>query len=343
MLSAKTSDVAIDIGQYAVKLIELKKNSGTYVVSTYRASRLNRSEVHNEVGAIQQAVSNVAGQYNFSKRSAITHIPLGDTITRKIDIEPSLSDYDTDGSIEVELGEVLPFTLDQVYYDYHMLDNEGHYLAVAARRDIVNQRVDAITQTGKYTKRSQPQIEVDVDAYAYGRLVSQIYSRHFADNEIIVLVDIGSKKSRFYFYDATGLIFHREQQIGGQQVTDSIMDIYSLSEQEAEERKVHQSVGEEFTDLVLTPYANSFAEQVNLVFDFFDASKKTDAPIAKVALCGGGACLKGLRKALNAQVEYPIGDLDLSEVVINKHADDQDWANAMLQFALPVALLCEGE
>lgn len=341
-------DVAIDVGTYSVKSLSVTRKGHLYHVDDAKEEVLDLSAVKNE----NEALSNALVQL-FSKDKKLTKVspqitvPLSEVIIREVELEGSASDsdYQIEKNIEVKLLDALPFTIDQIYFDYvpKSIDKEKSvYLVAAVRRDYVDEKTQTINNFLDKKKKASVNT-VDVDAYAYGRLINQIYLTELVKGEVIALVDIGKKDSRFYFYGEEGYLFSRVQQIGSQQITENMMDVFEWSESEAESKKLSGNFSQDIIDGAITPFIHAFSEQLLLVIDFYDASKKNETKVSKIVLCGGGACLDGLAESLDHELEFSVENLDLVPVIRSSAKGVDINKQFSAKYALAAAILSEGK
>lgn len=335
--------LGIDAGHYSVKSVAgIWKNSAHFSGKIGNICARNNENDDLTVSALHQSIKPVYGKCT----AVFTAVGLSDTILREIDVPAELGDYEVEGAIEIELGDTLPFSLDQVYFDYCEVipsdfdsfpQDKSRYLVAASRKDAVD-RLTAEIQSFDKKKLS---ISVDVDAYAYSRLVNLLYSSEL-DSKVILLVDVGHQNTRFYFYDDQGLIFHRDQQTGGKLVTESIAEIYDLDQDASEKLKHLPEHDDDFYELVLTPFVQSFMEQIGLALDFFEASRKSEKSVGKIVFTGGGICLDGFYKALESRLDHKSEIIDLSVVLSNELMKDRDFLSFSANYALALALLLVG-
>lgn len=332
--------IGIDIGQYAIKIARVKK-SGKSFVSNYLVYEIlpedvrggkNREELKNLVTRILKTHKIIKGQ-------PVIHVTSGDTVMRSIVVPESTGKEALEGAIELDLGQSLPFGLDQVYFDFDdEPDVNGGYLAVAARRDIVDEKTSLFA--GKAKTLDKPQ--VDVDVFAYERLVESLSRAGRIHGTTIAIMDIGYTHSRISVYQDGKYVFVREPQIGGNQVSEIIRDVYDIDLDSAESRKLNQNLGGEYEELVLAPYATSLGEQVNLALDFYEASSPTARAVEKIYVTGGGSQLKGLIPALSEKLSASIEKLDLSQFV-KLQSKQTDLLQNGINHGLAIALALEGK
>lgn len=336
----KSELIGIDVGQYSIKLARIKQSTKS-ITATHLTYEVIPSEIREKRDreALSKMILATLKKQKIAKGQAVLHVNMGDVIMRNILIEGKFSGQALEGAIEIELSTALPFGIDQVYYDFDEKPNDkNEYTTVAVRRDVADAKVDLLRDLPKTF--SDP--EVDVDAYALSRLVSYIIKKEGSMSGNMMIIDVGYNRSRFYIYKDSELIFNREQQIGGKQVNDIIVDVFDISEESAENRKISKDfTNSEYEDLVLGPYVHTFSEQLNLVTDFYQASEHGREPIEKIYLTGGGARLAGFADSLAST--FPamnIKPLDLSAYIKLNDKDSSSLQNG-INHALAIGLAVE--
>ena len=329
----------VDIGQYAIKIARVK-SSGKGFTATQLGYEIIPDDVraNKDKSTLAKIVVTAIKKHKMAKGQPVIHINAGDTILRRLELDPGLRGMDLEGAVELELSDSLPFPLDQVYIDYdEKADASGKRLVVAGRRDLIDPRVDLLSGLGK----SYAAPEVDVDAFAFARTLSSLGL--VSEAAPVMLVDIGYARSRFYVYRGTELIYNREQQVGGNHVNEIIRDVFDIDAAQAEMRKLTQSFGNEYHDLVLLPYVNMFAEQMNLALDFYEANNTDSYDIQRIYLTGGGAAVKDFPAMLREHVGKSPELLNFSSNIKGRQHDADVSVATGLHHALAVGLAMEGK
>lgn len=332
--------IGIDIGQYAIKIARVKK-AGKSFVSNYFVYEILPEEMRGgkDKEGLKKLIAKILKTHKIIKGQPVIHVNSGDTIMRNIVLPENTSQEAVEGAIELDLGQSLPFSLDQVYFDFdETKDANGGHLAIAARRDLIDDKTALFA--GKAKTLNNPQ--VDVDVFAYERLVESLVQAGRIYGSTIAIMDIGYTHSRISVYQDGKYVFVREPQIGGNQVSEIIRDVYDLDLESAESKKLNQNLGEEYQELVLMPYVSSLSEQMNLALDFYEASSPDAKAIEKIYITGGGAQLKGLVLALTEKVNVPLELLDLSQF-IKLQSKQTDLLQDGINHGLAIALALEGK
>ena len=328
----------VDIGQYAIKIARVK-STGKGFTATHLGYEIIPDEVrmNRDKATLAKIIVTAIKKHKMSKGQPVIHVSAGDTILRRLELDHALRGPDLEGAVELDLSDSLPFPLDQVYLDYdEKPDAEGKRLAVAGRRDVIDAKTDLLAGLGK----NYAPVQVDVDAFAFARALESL---GLLGSSPVMLVDIGFSRSRFYVFKGSELIYNREQQVGGNHVNEIIRDVFDIDAAQAETRKLTQSFGEEYHNLVLVPYVNMFAEQMSLALDFYEANNTGSHDIQKIYLTGGGAVLKDFLSLLRESIGRPLDLLNFSGNIRSKHHEVDVSVNTGIHHTLAIGLAMEGK
>lgn len=327
-----TDFIGIDIGQYAIKIARVK--GGKSFTATPIAYEVLTDENKSGEG-LKTLITNLLKYHKITKGQPVVHVSISDAIMRNVNVPENTSKDGLEGAVELELSPALPFPIDQVYFDFDPNPvADGSYLAVASRRDLIDQKTGLFANRAKTLNSPQ----VDIDAFAFERLVEGLTLSGNVAGQNIGILDIGLNRSRMLIYQNGEFVFSREPQIGGQQVNEIIRDVYDISLADAENRKLNHNFSGEYNDLVLTPYATSLSEQINLAVDFYEASSEKAGRLDGLYLTGGGSQLQGLIEYLQSSVNIPVSGLSLGN-----HLKGSSQLGDGLNYGLAIGLAMEGK
>ena len=340
----KPEIIGVDIGQYSIKVAKVKQ-SGKAFTANHLAYEVIPPDVRQQRdrATLSTLVANILKKQGVKNGQVVLHVNTGDVIMREVNVTSSLRGNELEGAVELELNDAIPFGMDQVYFDFDEVPNKkGTRLAVVVRRDVADDKTALLNKLPK--NFSKPQ--VDVAAFAFTRVLKYVAKNDVGKNDRIMLIDIGFSRSRFYVCKGSELLFSREQQIGGNTVNEIIMDVFDIDAESAENRKIGHSFGDEYRDLVLTPYVQTFSEQLHLALDFYEANNVTEnpEPIKAIYLTGGGARLTGFVDALGAaNVSHTIRLLNLAPYIkLSGSQRSDDTLQSGINHALAIGLAMEG-
>lgn len=335
-----TDFIGIDIGQYAIKLARLKK-SGKSFVCNFLGYEIIPEEIraNKDKKALQEFMNQILKSYKISKGQPVIHMSIGEAILRHVILPDNTTKEGMEGAIELDLGNSLPFGIDQVYYDFdEKPGKDGSYLAVAARRDLIDGKTALLN--GRVKTLNGPQ--VDLDAFAFERLIEAMTHNGTIVGSTIGILDIGYLRSRIFVYQNAQYVFAREPQIGGNTVNEIIRDVYDMDIDSAEGKKLNQNFGDEYEELVLNPYINTLSEQINLAIDFYEASAADSTKLDMLYVTGGGALLRGLIEGLRSTIVVPVDVLNLSSHIKLQSGQSEIFQTG-LNHSLSIGLAMEGK
>ena len=118
-----------------------------------------------------------------------------------------------------------------------------------------------------------------------------------ASGEIVMLAEIASANTRINILRDDNIIYSRDQEMGGEQLTNDIVAHYGMSFEEAEEAKLSGNLPDGYKTEVLAPYLDSLGMELSRALQFFFTSTQYSR-VNRIVLCGGGAVVQGLADAV---------------------------------------------
>lgn len=299
--------VGVDISSSAVKLLELGGGVGGYRVKTAGMAPLPPNAVvekeikHLEVvgDTIRQLVKNARP----STKYAAVAVGGSSVITKIIQMPQGLSEYELEMQIEAEADRHIPFPLDEVNIHFEELgpsSSSSEYVDVllaASRSDNVDTYIDALGLGGLDVK------VVDVEAFALEKAFELVSP---GGGAIMALVDIGATITNLCVIKDNQVIYTRDQQIGGLQLTEAIQRQFSMSFEEAEAAKRQGSLPENYSADVLMPFAEGLVQNISRSLQFFYSASQ-HSQISQVVLAGGTSQIAELREVVEGNIGIPVG------------------------------------
>ena len=305
-----TPVLGIDISATAVKLLELGQTGNRYRVESYAAEPLPPNSVVDknitDIDAVGEAVGRAVRKSGTKLKTAAAAVAGSAVITKIIEMPANLSDSDMENQINVEADQYIPFPLEDVALDFEVLgpnaDNPDHVdvLLAASRSDNVDVRFGALGLGGLTAK------VIDVEAFALENTIGLIARDQFGGGEdlIIAVADIGSTVTTFSVLEKLKIIYSRDQQFGGAQLTEDIQRRYGLSYEEAGLAKKQGGLPENYVPEVLEPFKDNVAQQISRAQQFFFSSSQI-ANIDHLILAGGCASIEGIGDLIQSKIGVP--------------------------------------
>ncbi len=305
--------LGLDISSTAVKLLELSKTasrSTPYRVQAYAVEPLKANSVVEkniaDVEAVGEAIKNVVRRSGSKVKLAAVAVSGSAVITKVINMRTGMSEREIEDQIQVEADQYIPYPLEEVNLDFEVLgpsekDEEMlEVLLAASRSENIENRVAALEIAGlKATV-------VDVEAYAVERAFGLVAQQlpNYGDDQTIAIADVGATNTTLTVIHGNSIIYTREQNFGGKQLTEEIQRRYGLSYEEAGMAKRQGGLPDNYAPEVLSPFKEAMAQQVNRSLQFFFSSSAYNT-VDHVILAGGCASIPGVDELLEEKMDIP--------------------------------------
>ena len=308
--------LGLDITTSSVKLIELSKSGKRYRVESYSAEPTPPSSVNEkaivDAKAVGEAIRRAVKRAGAKATDVAVAISGDAAITKIIQMPASLSARDLEGQVEIQADQYIPFPMEEVSFDFEVIGpNEKDpelmdVLLVATRTENVEQRQAAVRAAGLETQI------VDVEAFALEN-ACRLLSHQIPDGGIgqsVAVVDIGASSTTFSVLQDLKVIYTRDFNFGGQQLTEEIMRTYGLSMEDAGRAKKQGGLPSNYQPEVLEPFIDDMTQQVSRSLQFFLASGGGREQPDMILVCGGCANIPGIADVISSRVGIPteVGD-----------------------------------
>ena len=299
--------IGIDITATAIKLLELSQSGSKYRVESYGVEPLPANSVVdkniNDIDAVGEAVGRAWKKSGSKNRNAVSAVAGASVITKMITMPADLSEDDMETQIQLEADQYVPFPLEEVALDFEILgpvENNPErvdVLLAASRSENVDNRVAVLDIAGLTAK------VIDVEAFALENSVRMVAQSQFpdAEEEIIAIADVGSTTTTFSVLEKLKVIYSREQQFGGHQLTEDIQRRYGLSFEEAGLAKRQGGLPDNYEPEVLEPFKDSMVQQISRAQQFFYSSSSINN-IDHLILAGGCASIHGMAELIESKI-----------------------------------------
>jgi len=302
--------IGVDISSSSVKMLELSEapKKGGFVVERYAIEPLPADAVSdgniNNLEAVSEALQRAWKRMGTRIRNVSLALPAAAVISKKIMLPAGLREDDLEYQVESEANQYIPFALDEVNLDFQVLGpspsnpEEIEVLLAASRKANVEDRVAAAQTSGLKA------VVMDVEPYAAEAAFDQIRAQlpGGAEDQCIAVVDIGASVMNVNVLRNGQSVYARDQQVGGNQLTQQIQAAFGLTAEEAEAAKRNGGLPENYESDVLAPFRENVAMEVARALQFFFTSTQYNE-VSYVVLAGGCAALLGLDEAVATRTQ----------------------------------------
>ena len=310
-LWAKTPPlIGVDISASSVKMVELSESSkkGIYTVERYVIELLPKDAITdgniNNLDVVSETMQRAWKRMGTRIKNISLALPAAAVITKKMLLSATLREEDLEYQVESEANQYIPFALEEVNLDFQVIgtapDNpeELEVLLAASRKANVEDRVAAAQLAGLKT------VVMDVEPYAAEVAFEQIRMQlpDAATDKCVALIDIGASVMNMNVLRNGESVYSRDQQVGGNQLTQQIQGVFGLSAEEAESAKRNGGLPDNYESDVLSPFRENVVTEIARALQFFFTSTQYHE-VDYIVLSGGCAVLPGLDDAVATRTQ----------------------------------------
>ncbi len=324
--------VGLDIGSFAVKLVELKERKGEFQLQRMGIEPLSPEAIVDgsimDSSLVVEAIQKLANETAVKSSNFATSLSGHSVIIKKIELAAMAADELAE-SIQWEAEQYIPFDINDVRLDYVLLSDpeasdQMEVLLVAVKRDKVNDYVSVISQAGRV-----PAL-VDVDAFA----VQNAYELNYDLDpmKVVALVNMGSSVTNINILARGTSVFWRDISFGGNQFTEALQREFNLSFEQAEALKRGETVDRYSANdarSVLETVSTEMAAEVQKTFDFFGATS-SEGTVSELVLSGGCSLTSNLLETLRDRFSVPADLMNPFRRVSYRDSDfNSDWIRSV--------------
>lgn len=315
--------MGLDIGSSAIKLVQMSEIKRGYSLEKFGVIPLDPELIVDgtvmDAGRVTDAIRQLVAEQKFKLREVAMAVSGHSVIVKKIQV-PVMSEDELEESIKWEAEQYIPFDINDVNLDFHILDyNDGaenrdqmSVVLVAVKKDKLNEYTALITEAGLTP------VVVDVDAFCLENMYGINYD--VRQGEVIALINIGASVANINIVKNGNYAFTRDISIGGNRYTETVQKELNLSYDEAERAKKGErvdGVNPETLTSVIETVNGEVTSEIMRSFDYFKTTSVQEK-VDKVILSGGGAKIRGLlpylseRLGVKVEVANPFNHVEIN-------------------------------
>lgn len=327
------SAVGLDIGSSDCKFVQIEGNADAF--------RLMHWGIEPVVGDnLEVTLKKILGRLESPYRCVYTAVSGKGTLIRYITM-PRMSLDELRNSFAIEVDKYFPFTKDQIYTDCFILDPQGKdrnmaVMAAAAKKELIDQRVQLLTKLGIQTDF----IGVNAVALANGLHVLGAGDPQGEDS-IVALFDMGESVSNLTIFIDRLPRFSRDIFIGGRDFTKMISNVLDVGFEEAQRLKQDPAEKAEHVLAACESTLMNMIQELKLSFDYFTTERNCE--IKMLLLTGGGSMLNGIETALGKAFEIKVGIWDPASLLkLSPSLPQEEFQRQSIRLGVAVGLALYG-
>ncbi len=303
-LGGKTT-VGLDIGSGFLKLVAIDHGKGEPQLSGVSVTPvLADAIVEGEImdpGIVSDTIQGLFKTAGIKQKRVVVAVGGRDVIIKKIQVD-RMKESEAYDVVRWEAQQHVPFDIEAVELDFQILDPDGEglqmdVLLVAAKRDLVEDKVQLLSQAGLEAE------VVDVDAFALHNAFGVNHPE--AMEGLTALLNIGHELTNVNVLDHGIPLLTRDLTVGTRKIREDLQRERGVSADDAE---AMLKGFERSPDL--DPYVQGRGEEIAVGVErasaFLQSASREAGSIQRVYCCGGGARVPGLTDILHQRLNMPV-------------------------------------
>lgn len=307
LLKKNSNVIGLDIGTGAVKIVEIDWRKDQPVLKNFGIKLLPPKTIEDariiNIDLLMDILSQLFATTQTSSKQIVVAVGGRGMFAREL-IFPVMTREELYEAIKWDLEKYIPYAPNSYYFDFSImgkgdLETEIKVLLVAAPHELINSINSIVKNIGLIP------VAIDVEPLA-------LY-RTFMDAENAMIIDIGELLSQFTVFQKGNPVIIRNIPLGGQHMTEAIMQARGILFHEAEQLK-HSQI--DLFDLDISGKNDEAKKQLELLLaefirdirrtaEYYQLQNKT-VIIDKIHITGGGSKIKNLIPYLAAQLDLPV-------------------------------------
>lgn len=303
----------LDLSDLSVKVAQVESLGSTEKITGFASvpvavGAIADGEIKDKqqvAGAIRKALETSAPR-KIRTRKVICSLPETKAFLRIISM-PEMDAEEIREAVKWEIEATVPLPLDQIYYDWQILDKsfnkekgKENLLVVAVSKGIVDQTMEVL----KLADLEAVGLEIESIAQARSLLDEK------KDAGGVLLVDIGDRRTSFVISDNGIPCFTSSIPLSGTSLTDAISKYMNVAFEEAERVKFQYGIGSDFKNdaifKAVRPILENLALEIERSIDFYVSNLQYSSTVDRIIMCGGGSNTKGLMPFLSKRLKRSI-------------------------------------
>lgn len=315
-LNLKPETFGLDISEFSLKIIKLKKMGKSLTLSCFGETNLKpgiieEGEVKNEKAlakSVKKAIANAKGE-PLKTKYVIADLPEEKAFFDVIKM-PKMTPKELKKAVYFEAENYVPLPINEVYLDFQIIhplcDHLDHLDVLIAA--LPKKTVDPYVNALKIAGLTPCAMEIESQA------ITQCLIKNNTAPKPVLLIDIGLTRTSFIIFSGHTLRFTSSIPFSSQTFNKAICKTLKVRLIEAENLRIQHGIKDKRGKVfeVLIPCLTDLVEQIKKCVTYYQSHAKhqhlphNTKGVAKIKLCGGVANLLGLPEFLEQELKIPV-------------------------------------
>lgn len=344
------SPFGMDLSDLSVKIVQFEREGKTDKIRSFSSASVPPGSVVDGgivkkdqlVSAIREAIEK-AGPKKIKTKKVICSLPETKAFLRIVSV-PKMKEEEIQEAIKWEMEANIPLPIDQVYYDWQLLEkklsrdaNKIDILVVAVSKKVVDQSAEILELAGL----SPEGLEIESIAQARSFL-----GENADEKKTTLIIDLGDRRTSFFISVGNIPCFTCSIPLSSQSLTDAISKRLGVSFEEAEKVKLASGIGSATKNdpifKAVQPILENLVSELEKSMDFYLTGLSYSESVDRVIICGGGANTIGIIPYLSRRLDR---EIELGNPWTNIHLGGKlppIGRNTSVQYSTAIGLALKG-
>lgn len=326
--------LGLDISSSSVKLVQLSHLGNQKRLDAFGMAALPDNVVEGttikDMDGVAETIKRLVNSIHLTTKKVAVAVPDANAISKIIQVNEGLNESEIEELVLMEADKYIPYPIDEVNLDFNILGISPKHpemqdvLIVASRSENVNNKIELVKKAGLEV------VVIDVESFAIERAITStsMIKDSSKDNTVVAVFDLGAFYTHLYVLHGLKIAYSRDEEFGGKQLLDAIMQQYGFKIEEAKAALSNASFPPDYENRVLKPFNEMIVIQMKRMLQFFFSTTQYNA-IDHMILAGGVAKQPGLAALLQEQVGVQVIQANpfANLIISNKDIDTNTLAS----------------
>jgi len=297
----------IDISDSSIKYLDATYTPGGLVPRVFDTKRLSPGIVLDGVVENKPALADALRELRGQNERHFANVSLPEELVYlyTLEVPTAHSHKDVMQVVEFSLSEHVPIPVGNAVFNYDILRRRGDITDISITvfpKDVIEGYKEAFEESGFHVK------SFELEAQSVARSIIPV------DVEgVSMIIDFGRTRTGITIALGQVPVFSTTVKVGGNALTEAIMQHYATSEEEADAIKREQGIAEcEDQKLcrTLMDTTTTLIDEIRRHYRYWDTRRDEEgnriAGIEQIFLCGGAVGLKGLPEQVAGVLQVPV-------------------------------------
>lgn len=298
------SAVGIDIGQHAIKMVQLSGRSLNQIqLEKYVITKLPKNIIKgNKIQDYEQLVTYLQHSYaqlHTSAKNFVAALPQSLATIETVIYNEKETDLDLDGFAEFEVSQIAP--AEEMNFDYHPVGTSiipigQRVLLTAARKDDVEPRIEA------FENADLPLAAMDIDLFAQNNAFSFWINQHAPELEHEKIAVFGIHATQMYAVITQNgqILYKQETSVSTEQLNQLIQRTYQVTEEKAAQMMNAATKPSDYQSAVADRFNSQVAQEIQRVLQFYYATQSSEqySNVKHILITGTASQQPGLAETI---------------------------------------------